>query len=129
VLSFALLAVVFALELPFVLWRVLSPAMTLVSPLLCIAMLLGFVHQRRDTPAGRKWFWIALTLLCAYTSFAIVVALRVPGGWNSLPEATGALVTVVLAVIGMVVLLVRAPMKPPPDPNRTLIQTWRARFH
>ena len=68
-------------------------------------------------------------ILGAYAAFAIVVAVRVPGGWNSLPEAVGGLVAVVFAFVGIVVLCVSVwRTKPPEDPNRALIQTWRARF-
>jgi hypothetical protein len=129
-LAFVLMAAVFALELPYMLWGVRSPGLVLCSPLIGIAVLLILVQQRSDTPAGRQWFRIALTLLAAYMVFAIVVARWVPGGWNSLPEATGSLVTVVITLIGIVVLVaVNAwRTKPPEDPNRALIQLWRARF-
>jgi hypothetical protein len=127
-LAVVLIAAAFALVLPFLLWRARSPAPALGSPLLCIAILLILVQQRGDTPAGRRWFRFALTLLGSYLVFAIVAAALVPGGWNSLPEATGSLVTVVIAFIAIVALALRAPLTPPDDPNRTLIQTWRTRF-
>jgi peptidoglycan biosynthesis protein MviN/MurJ (putative lipid II flippase) len=125
---------VFALELKFFLtWfqrgAAISQLLTQFAPLLCIAMLLILVDRRGDTPEGKRWFRIALTILGAYAAFAIVVAVRVPGGWNSLPEAVGGLVAVVFAFVGIVVLCVSVwRTKPPEDPNRALIQTWRARF-
>lgn len=129
-LACVLLAAVFALEIPFIRGGVPSqPGLALCSPLGSIAVLLLLVYQRADALEARRWLGIAVTLLVAYMTFAVVVALRVPGGWRSLPEADGSLVTVVLAALGLVVLVLRTRRaKPLDDPNRTLIQTWQARF-
>jgi len=128
VLACVLIAAVFALESPFLLWGVRLPAPSLGSPLLSVAVLLIVVQGRGDTAERRRWFRVALTILGSYLTFAFVVAARVPNGWNSLPEATGSLVTVVIAVVAIVVFVARTRPAKPEDPNRTLIQTWRARF-
>jgi hypothetical protein len=127
-LACLLIAVVFALELPFVLWRVRTPALVVAPPLGSVAVLLIVMLGRGDTAERRRWFRVAVTILGSYLAFALVVAARNPNGWNSLPEATGSLVAVVIALVAIVVVIVRTRPAKSDDPDRKLIQTWRARF-
>ena len=130
VLAFALIVLVFAVELPFVLWRVRYPALIVISPLLSIGMLFILVYPRYDTPQVRRWFTIAVFMGSIYGVLALVIWLRVvTDDWRALQEARLSLVTVLAAVIGIVAVVALSSWRTkPPDPNRTLIQTWRARF-